>query len=204
MTEQEYYDLIQPYSDARDIILNRLNVLKHNMYHEAYGKQIHNIQDRIKKKASIEGKLLRLGRSCTVEDAKDFLQDIAGIRVICYYVKDVYELAKALKRQTDIIPVRERDYIKEPKPNGYRSCHLIIGVPVYYLDGMEYYPVEVQIRTISMDFWASMEHRILYKKMSGERERIAEELKIYADVLVDIESKFEHYSDKKGEWHTKG
>ena len=92
------------------------------------------------------------------------LQDIAGVRIICYFVDDIYNLAKSLKRQADLIVIREQDYIKAPKPNGYRSYHLIVGVPVYCMDGMEYFPVEVQLRTLSMDFWASMEHRISYKK----------------------------------------
>ena len=91
--------------------------------------------------------------------------------------------------------IRERDYIAEPKPNGYRSYHMIIGMPVYCLDGMEYFPVEIQFRTISMDFWASMEHRLVYKKKSNNKQKTKEELKTYADMLVEIEKRFEQHNE---------
>lgn len=89
---------------------------------------------------------------------------ILQVQVICYFVNDIYNLVEILKSQTDLIVMKERDYIAGPKPNGYRSYHIILGIPVYCLDGMEYFPVEIQFRTMSMDFWASMEHRINYKR----------------------------------------
>ena len=92
--------------------------------------------------------------------------------------------------------IRERDYIAEPKPNGYRSYHVIVGVPVYCLDGMEYFPVEIQFRTMSMDFWASMEHRISYKKEIEDRELLAAELREYANMLVEIEKRFEQHNEQ--------
>ena len=100
-----------------------------------------------------------------------------------------------MKQQSDLIVIRERDYIANPKPNGYRSYHLIIGVPVYCLDGMEYFPVEVQFRTLSMDFWASMEHRVSYKKNREDRERLTVELRNYAEMLVRVEKRFEMYNE---------
>ena len=182
MTEEEYYTFIQPYEDAKEVLLARLNVLKHNLYEDLAGQPIHNIQSRIKKKKSLEDKLRKKEKEPTVMNAKDYLQDIAGVRVICYFVDDIYNLVDAL----------------EPKPNGYRSYHVILGIPVYCLDGMEYFPVEIQFRTMSMDFWASMEHRILYKKLGRSgRERVAAELKEYADMLVEIESRFELHSEGK-------
>lgn len=193
MTNEEYYTFIQPYADASEVLLARLNVLKHNLYGESAGQPIHNIQNRIKEKDSMEEKLRKKEKDPTVMNAKDYLQDIAGIRVICYFVEDIYNLAGALKRQTDLIVIRECDYIAKPKPNGYRSYHVIVGVPVYCLDGMEYFPVEIQFRTMSMDFWASMEHRILYKKQEESgRKRLAEELKDYANTLVEIEEHLFH------------
>lgn len=129
---------------------------------------IHHVQDRIKKKESIEQKLARRGCECDVESARDCLTDISGIRVICYFVRDIYAVVSLLKKQTDIVVIKECDYISHPKPNGYRSYHIVFGVPVYHTDGMEYYPVEIQLRTMSMDLWASMEHRICYK---GSRRR---------------------------------
>lgn len=195
MNDEAYYAFIRPYEDARQMMLTRLDVLNHTLYQATDGHPIHNIQERIKGKSSIEGKLIRKNKEVTVENAKDYLQDIAGIRVICYFVDDVYNLVSILKQQSDLIMIRERDYIANPKPNGYRSFHLIVGVPVYCLDGMEYFPVEIQFRTLSMDFWASMEHRVSYKKNRDDREKLTEELRNYADMLVKIEKRFEVYNE---------
>ena len=195
MNDEEYYAFIRPYEDARQMMLTRLDVLNHTLYQATDGHPIHNIQERIKSTSSSEGKLIRKNKEVTVDNAKDYLQDIAGIRVICYFVDDVYNLVSILKQQSDLIMIRERDYIANPKPNGYRSFHLIVGVPVYCLDGMEYFPVEIQFRTLSMDFWASMEHRVSYKKNRDDRERLTEELRNYADMLVKIEKRFEVYNE---------
>ena len=197
MTDEEYYEFIQPYEDAKQMLLTRLDVLNHNLYGEASARPIHNIQCRIKKKQSIEEKLQRKRKEPTVMNAKDYLQDIAGVRVICYFVDDIYNLTELLKSQSDLIVIRERDYIGNPKPNGYRSYHVIVGVPVYCLDGMEYFPVEIQFRTMSMDFWASMEHRISYKKERTDKEQLKDELREYANMLVEIESRFEQCQKMK-------
>ena len=196
MTDEEYYEFIQPYEDAKQMLLTRLDVLNHNLYGDASARPIHNIQCRIKKKQSIEEKLQRKGKEPTVMNAKDYLQDIAGVRVICYFVDDIYNLTELLKSQSDLIVIRERDYIGNPKPNGYRSYHVIVGVPVYCLDGMEYFPVEIQFRTMSMDFWASMEHRICYKQERDNKEEIQRELLRYAEILKEIEEGFEGYNEQ--------
>ena len=195
MKEEEYYKFIQPYQDAKQSVLTRLDALNHTLYGSSAGRPIHNIQDRIKKKQSMEKKLERKGKEATVENAKDYLMDIAGVRVICYFVDDIYNLAEILKRQSDLILIRERDYIANPKPNGYRSYHIVVGVPVYCLDGMEYFPVEIQMRTLSMDFWASMEHRVSYKKEREDKEALTKELRGYAGMLQQIEKSFEQYND---------
>lgn len=191
MTNEKYHEFIRPYQDAMQILLARLDVLNHKLYEDSFQCPIHNIQDRMKKQHSVEEKLSRKNKAATVENAKDYLQDIAGIRVICYFVKDVYNLVHIIKQQSDLIVIRESDYIANPKPNGYRSYHLIVGVPVYCLDGMEYFPVEVQLRTMSMDFWASMEHRITYKKNREDAQTLSGELRRYADVLIEMEQDFE-------------
>lgn len=196
MTNEQYHEFIQSYEDAKQILLTRLDVLNHNLYGESSSKPIHHIQHRIKKKKSLEEKLKKKGKEPSVMNAKDYLQDIAGIRVICYFVDDICNLVEILKSQSDLIMIRERDYITEPKPNGYRSYHVIVGVPVYCLDGMEYFPVEIQFRTMSMDFWASMEHRISYKKEIEDRELLAAELREYANMLVEIEKRFEQHNEQ--------
>ena len=195
MTDKEYYGLIQPYEDAMKLLLTRLEVLNHSMYKTTTGKPIHNIQYRIKKKDSIEEKLKLHGFAPTVENAKDQLQDIAGIRIICYFVGDVNNLVAMLKKQSDLIFIRERNYIDNPKLNGYRSHHLILGVNVCCLDACEYYPVEIQLRTISMDFWAAMEHRVSYKKQYTNKEERVVELLRYSNILEQMEKEFEKYND---------
>ena len=140
-------------------------------------------------------KLKRMDLQGSFMNAKEHLQDIAGIRVICYFEKDVELLAEQLRKQSDLILVKEKDYITNPKPNGYRSFHMILGIQVYSMESTEYYPVEVQIRTIGMDFWASMEHRISYKKERTDKEQLRDELREYANMLVEIESRFEQYNE---------
>ena len=178
MTDTEYYDLIRPYDDAMKLLLTRLEILNHNIYKASAENPIHTMQYRIKSKQSIEEKLIRKGEEPTLENAKDLLQDIAGIRIVCYFVGDIKNLIDMLK-----------------KPNGYRSHHIILGVNVFCLDASEYYPVEIQLRTISMDFWAAMEHRISYKKEYDNREQRVAELLSYADTLVDMEKEFEKYNE---------
>lgn len=196
MTNEQYYSLIQSYEDARKILISRLEILNHSLYGSRTASgPVHTIQSRIKSKDSTEEKLRRLGKSSRITDARDYLLDIAGIRIICYFIDDIYNLSSALKRQNDLIIIKERDYIAAPKANGYRSLHIVIGIPVYCLDTMEYFPVEVQLRTMSMDFWASMEHRICYKKNPRGREQLVRDFKIYADILEEIERQLESYSD---------
>ena len=196
MTNEQYYSLIQSYEDARKILISRLEILDHSLYgNHTESRPVHTIQSRIKSKDSIEEKLKRSGKTNSIANARDYLLDIAGIRIICYFIDDIYNLASALKRQNDLIIIKERDYIACPKPNGYRSLHIVAGIPVYCLDTMEYFPVEVQLRTMSMDFWASMEHRICYKKNPHGREQLSRDFKIYADILEEIERQLEGYSD---------
>lgn len=195
MTNEQYYDLIVPYQDALNLLKARLDVLNHSMYGNK-SHPIHNIQFRIKQKASIEEKLKRMDLQGSFMNAKEHLQDISGIRVICYFEKDVELLAEQLRKQSDLILVKEKDYITNPKPNGYRSFHMILGIQVYSMESTEYYPVEVQIRTIGMDFWASMEHRICYKQERDNKEEIQRELLRYAEILKEIEEGFEGYNEQ--------
>ena len=123
------------------------------------------------------------------------MEDIAGIRIMCQFVEDIYNIVNLIKLRSDMTIVYEKDYIKNFKDSGYRSYHVIVGVPVYCLDGMEYFPVEIQFRTMSMDFWASMEHRISYKKERTDKEQLRDELREYANMLVEIESRFEQYNE---------
>ncbi len=197
MTNEQYYELIVPYQDALNLLMARLDVLNHSIYSTDVPKPIHNIQFRIKKKQSIENKLERKGMSGSFTAAKENLRDIAGIRVICYFVRDVEQLVDNLRGQRDLIVIQERNYIQDPKSNGYRSYHIILGIPVYYMERTEYYPVEVQIRTISMDFWASMEHRVCYKQERRDKQEIQAMLKQYAELLGEMEKGFEQLNNEE-------
>lgn len=173
------------------MMLTKLEILNHSIYSRDIGRPIHHIQSRIKKKKSIEGKLERLELTDSVMNAKDRLMDIAGIRVICYFPEEIYDLVSCLKQQADLIVIKEKDYIKNPKKSGYRSFHIVFGVPIHCLDAMEYYPVEIQFRTMSMDFWASMEHRICYKKEYDDKDEVSREMQQHALTLEQIERRFE-------------
>lgn len=191
MTNEQYYELIRPYEDVSRVMLTKLEILNHSIYSKESGKPIHHIQNRIKQKKSIEDKLERLKLTDSVMNAKDYLMDIAGIRVICFFPEEIYDLVDCLKKQEDLIVIKEKDYIKNPKQSGYRSFHIVFGVPIHCLDAMEYYPVEIQFRTMSMDFWASMEHRICYKKEYDDKDKVSREMQQYALALELIENRFE-------------
>lgn len=191
MTEEEYVCFIQPYEDALKNIRVRVDVLNNDYRRKNQNYPIHHIQYRIKQKESIENKLDKNGYEASVDYARNYLTDVAGIRVICYFIRDIYAIVSLLKTQSDIVIIKESDYIANPKSNGYRSFHIVFGVPVYHTDGMEYYPVEIQLRTMTMDLWASMEHRICYK--GEEKEQAVEEFKKYAIALRQMEDEMEGF-----------
>ncbi len=138
---------------------------------------IHHMESRIKSPESILEKLQRKGYELDSKKISKQLLDIAGIRVICHYVDDIYTIVELLKKQDDLTVIKEVDYIKNPKPNGYRSLHLVVEIPVFFVNRVESIPVEVQIRTMAMDFWASLEHQLRYKSEGEIPKFIADELK---------------------------
>lgn len=161
-------DLETPY-DADDLITfgrDFENLL------QVYRGAMHHMERRMKSIRSIAGKLLTHRKSLTIENIENNVFDIAGIRVMCNYVDDVYAIASMLSRQSDIRILEVKDYIKHPKASGYRSLHVIYSVPVFLTTGARDIPVEVQFRTISMDYWASLEHRLRYKS-TNDPERVA-------------------------------
>lgn len=156
---------------------------------------IHLIRTRVKTPKSIMDKLHRRGFPLSVQSARENLTDIAGVRVICSYINDIYMIANLLVSQDDIELVRKTDYIKNPKPNGYRSLHLIVTVPVFLSDRTERVNVEIQIRTIAMDYWASLDQDLAYKLAEGENETVASELKACADVIADTDLRMQALHD---------
>ena len=149
---------------------------------------IHHIEKRVKSFGSIATKLLRKGLPVTLEEAKNKVNDIAGVRVVCHYIDDVYSVARMLERQKDIEIIKRQDYIKNPNYNGYRSLHLDIRVPVYLSNRTEYVMAEIQLRTVAMDFWASLEHDVRYKADKEKLpEGINEEMFECAAKIADID-----------------
>lgn len=141
---------------------------------------------------SIAAKLKRLGKSLTIESISESLNDVAGIRVICSFIDDIYRVADMLAQQDDITVVAVKDYIRKPKLNGYRSYHMIVEVPVFFSDGKKLTRVEIQLRTVAMDFWASLEHTMKYKKESADRPEIAAELKSCAEVIAATDARMQN------------
>lgn len=193
MTNEQYYELIRPYEDAMKVLYTRLEILNHSIYSKEASNPVHHMQRRIKEKRSMEEKLGRMGATDSVINAKDNLMDIAGIRVICYFDTEIYTMIEALKRQEDLILIKEKDYMANPKESGYRSYHVVFGVPIHAFDAMEYYPVEVQFRTLSMDFWSSMEHKICYKKERKNKEELTKQMQALSQSLALIEAELKSY-----------
>ncbi|PWG60409.1 GTP pyrophosphokinase [Bifidobacterium catulorum] len=196
----EYAELEQVYSGAMREISTKLENLDDEFQLKNEHNPIHHIECRLKSIGSTIGKLKRRGLPVEISSIRDNLYDIAGIRVICNYVTDVYAVAKTLSEQSDIEVIRVKDYIANPKPNGYRSLHVIYQVPVFLSDGPHPTPVEVQFRTIAMDYWASLEHRLRYKNTIEDtaRERHFETLKDCAEQLAEIEGRMQRIHQEIG------
>ncbi|KAA8820037.1 GTP pyrophosphokinase [Bifidobacterium vespertilionis] len=158
-----FIDMMQVYEGAMYEISTKLEILDDEFQVRFSHDPIHHMERRLKSVNSIIGKLDRKGLPVTVKTVRDNLFDVAGIRVICNYRDDVYSVSNYLSAQSDIQVLRVKDYIKNPKVNGYRSLHVIYAVPVFLSSGPHYTPVEVQFRTIAMDYWASLEHALRYK-----------------------------------------
>ena len=183
----EYREMMMAYSCAIKEVRTKFDVLDTEFHVRNQRNPISTIHTRLKSQTSILEKMNRIGYAPTVENIVTHLNDIAGVRVICAYVDDIYEIADALIRQDDIQLIRKKDYIANPKPNGYRSLHLIVSVPVFFAESRKEMKVEVQIRTIAMDFWASLEHQIKYKKDISNAEEIIGRLKNCADVIAETD-----------------
>ena len=157
---------------------------------------IHHMQTRMKSIQSMMEKLQRKHESISIASAVTNLTDIAGVRVICSYIQDIYTVADLLTSQDDVKVLRVRDYIKNPKPNGYRSLHLVLEIPVFLSEGRIPVPVEVQIRTIAMDFWASLEHSLRYKAEGQVTEEVSRELLQTASDIAALDQRMQRIHDK--------
>jgi len=185
----EFKELMMMYKCAIKEIKTKFEVLDTEFKIRYQRNPINFINTRLKRTTSIIEKMGRKNIPFTLDNIEKYINDVAGVRVICSYIDDIYSIAKALIQQDDIKLIEQKDYIAHPKPNGYRSLHLIVSVPVYFAEQKKDMKVEVQIRTIAMDSWASLEHQLRYKQEITNGEEIAQQLKECADLIADIDSR---------------
>lgn len=189
--EQQYLEMSHLYDAAIREIRTKLEILDREFSLLYSTNPIHHIDSRLKSPQSIVEKLQRKGWPVSIESAEEHLQDIAGVRIICNYIDDIYRMANMLIHQQDVELVRIKDYIKEPKPNGYRSLHLVVRIPVFLSSHTESVPVEIQIRTIAMDFWASLEHELRYKSQGPDSASLRARLKRCADQSAALDEEMQ-------------
>ena len=173
------------YSSALKSINTKIEILNNEFIQLYNYTPIEHVTSRLKTPDSIVKKLQNDGVDVTIENMVNHLNDIAGVRIICSFMSDIYPIADMIAKQADITVLHVKDYIKFPKTNGYKSYHMVVSVPVYLSDGKVDTKVEIQIRTIAMDFWAALEHKIAYKFEGQAPENLEAELKACAD-MVDI------------------
>ena len=188
---KDYAQIRGVYTAAINEINVRLQTLDREFSFRNRHNPIHHIKSRVKSLNSIIKKLGDMGVPISISSAKKNLHDIAGVRVICRYVDDIYRIANLLLAQDDISLIMEKNYIENPKPNGYRSLHIVVDVPVYMTMGKLYTTVEIQIRTVAMDFWATLEHGIRYKNTEEVSQAIVDQLRECADVITETDYKMQ-------------
>lgn len=189
---QPFMQLMMCYKGAMMEVETKFKVLNEQFSLQYDRQPISAIKSRLKNPLSIVRKLRRYQFPVSVESIEANLNDIAGVRVICSFKDDVYALARALSDQDDIEILRVKDYIANPKPNGYRSLHLIVAVPIFLKDEKKVMRAEIQFRTIAMDAWASLEHQLRYKKDMYFSEEMARELKACADLSAEVDQRMNH------------
>ena len=193
---KQYKQMMLIYEAGIRQLTTKLQILNREFEQSNDRNPIENIKSRIKSAESIAKKMERKGLPMTLSCLTNNIYDIAGIRVICPFITDVYEVARMLLSQTDVELIQIKDYIREPKKNGYRSLHLIVKINVFFSDGMRQVPVEVQLRTIAMNFWASTEHQIRYKKDKVITPEMHARLKKCADIMADADYQMQKLAEE--------
>lgn len=185
----DYKELMMMYGCAMKTVQTKFEILNTEYKVRYQRNPISSITTRLKRTASITDKLARLGLPFSLDNLVENVNDVAGVRVICPYIDDIYTIADALLKQDDIRLITRKDYIAQAKPNGYRSLHLIVEVPVFFAEHRKDLKVEVQIRTIAMDFWASLEHQLKYKQEVPNQQEIISQLRTCADIISATDEK---------------
>ena len=188
---KEFTNLMTLYRCAIMEIETKLNVLNEEFSLQYDRNPFESIESRLKSPTSIVEKMMTKGMEINVENMEGEIFDIAGIRVVCSFKEDIYKLADLLVQQDDILLLARKDYIANPKPNGYRSFHIIVDIPIFLSEGKKHMKGEVQFRTIAMDFWASVDHKLKYKKELKHPEEVVARLKKCADNLAEMDDEME-------------
>ena len=181
--------LMFTYESALKEIATKIDILNNEFIKINNYNPIEHVTSRIKSSESIVKKLKRHGLEVNMDNMQNCLSDIAGIRIVCSFTSDIYRIADRISSQSDIQVLTVKNYIANPKPNGYKSYHMVVTVPVYLSDGPVETKVEVQIRSVAMDFWASLEHKIAYKFEGNAPENLLKELKACADIVDMLDAK---------------
>ena len=189
---KEFFAMQHVYAAAIKEITTKLEILDEEFHIKYDHNPIHHIESRLKSVQSIYAKLKKKNLPLETEAVKDNIYDIAGVRVICNYVDDIEKMAELLLKQNDVTLIRIKDYVNNPKENGYRSLHIVVKVPIFLAESVEDTPVEIQIRTIAMDFWASLEHRLKYKSDEKVSKELAARLKVCAEKINAIDKEMQH------------
>lgn len=196
-------EVILIYSSALKMISTRLEILNDEFHHVHRYNPIEHIKSRIKTSESIVKKLKKHGYESTIQNMIEHVNDIAGIRVICSFTSDIYQIAEMLGNQNDIKVISIKDYITNPKPSGYKSYHMLVTVPVYLSDRIVDTKVEIQIRTVAMDFWASLEHKINYKFEGNAPVYIKNELVECAKMISELDRRMLSLNEEVQAFSTK-
>ena len=193
---EPFMHLMMQYRCAMLEVTTKLEVLNNELSMQNNSNPFESIKCRLKTPESIVEKMQRRGIEFSVKNVEENLTDIDGVGVICSFISDIYRLADCLASQDDIIVVARKDYIKQPKENGYRSLHLILDVPIFLTNEKKHMKVEVQFRTIAMDFWASLDHKVEYKKKIQDSEEIANELRECAKIISEVDTRMENIKNR--------
>lgn len=191
IVDREMKRFLMSYKFGLEEVRTKINILNEEFKYIHDYNPIEHVKSRIKTPESIIEKLIRKDLDISLHSIKENIRDIAGIRIVCSFVTDIYKISEMLQNQQDLKVVKYQDYIKNPKANGYQSLHLVLEVPVFMSDRVEDVCVEVQIRTSGMDFWASLEHKIYYKYNNDVPQRLKDELKEAATTVAQLDEKME-------------
>ncbi len=184
-----------PYTSALKVVNMYIDTIVEELFTYKSQNPIEHVKSRLKRPSSIARKLEKKGLAPTLENAVKYIDDIAGVRIVCLFKDDIYRIAEVIKNFDNIRIVQIKDYIKHPKDNGYRSYHMHVEIPVRMLHGEQWVKVEFQLRTVAMDFWASLEHKIRYKNEAEIPENISSELKLCATLVEKMDLEMQYLND---------